>query len=128
MEILQVIDDVSWQVIQSGPGGISQVDGEELDDEKVIVRFTRSAHEAIVLHPDGGVSFAIVLDDVARCSKTLWETSIMYGVSERVWARPFRTVDAPFTIIVASVVRVLHASLGLRVIIPWAASLMYLRF
>jgi hypothetical protein len=52
-------------MIQPGPGRISQVHQEEQDDEGVIVHSTCSTCEAIMLQPDVGVGFAIVLDDVA---------------------------------------------------------------
>jgi hypothetical protein len=52
----------------------------------------------------------------------------VHGISEHLWARPFRTEVASFAIIVASVARVSHALLGLRVIIPWAVVAAYLRF
>jgi hypothetical protein len=58
-------------MIQSGPGGIGQVDGKELDDEEIIICSTHSTPKAVVLQPDAGVSFAVVLDDVARCLKML---------------------------------------------------------
>jgi hypothetical protein len=48
-EIRPAIDDVSWQMIQQGPGGVDQIDGEELDDEKVVVCPTCLARKAIVL-------------------------------------------------------------------------------
>jgi hypothetical protein len=42
-EILPAIDSVSWQMIHPGPGGIGQLDGEELDDEEIMIHSTRSA-------------------------------------------------------------------------------------
>jgi hypothetical protein len=48
-KILPAINDVSWQMIQTGPGKISQVDREELDDEEVIVHYACSACEVVVL-------------------------------------------------------------------------------
>jgi hypothetical protein len=69
LEILPAIDDVSQQMIQSGPGRISQVDQEELDDEEAIVCSACFAREAVILHPNTGVTFDIVLDDVAWRSK-----------------------------------------------------------
>jgi hypothetical protein len=41
-------------MIQPGPSGVGQVDGEELDDEKVIVRPTHLATKPVVLQPDAG--------------------------------------------------------------------------
>jgi hypothetical protein len=115
-------------MIGPGPGRIGQLDGEELDDEEVIIRSAHFAHETIVLQPDVGVSFAIVLDDIVWCSKMLWEMSIMYGASVRIWARPFRNEVASFAIVVASMEWVPCASLGLRIPIPWVAPSTYLRF
>jgi hypothetical protein len=102
-EILPAIDDVSRQMIQPGPGGISQVDWEELDDEEIIVHSTHFACEAIILQQDAGVSFAIVLDDVAWHSKKLWEASIAHDTSKCLWARPFRAEAASFMVIKAPV-------------------------
>jgi hypothetical protein len=96
-------------MIQLDHGGVGHVDREELDDEEVIVWSTHSAHEAVVLQPDSRVSFAIVLDDVAWCSKMLWEMSIAHDASERLWAKPFRTEAASFMIVVGSTVRAPHA-------------------
>jgi hypothetical protein len=56
---------------------------------KRLVHCTRFACEAVILQPDAGVGFAVVLDDVASCSKMLWETSVTNGASNRLWARPF---------------------------------------
>jgi hypothetical protein len=64
LEILPAIDDVSWQMIQPGLGGISQVDQEELDDERVIICSARSTHEVVILQLDTRVGFAIILDKV----------------------------------------------------------------
>jgi hypothetical protein len=54
LEILPAIDDISWQMIQPSPSRVGQVDGEELDDEKVIVRPTHLATKPVVLQPDVG--------------------------------------------------------------------------
>jgi hypothetical protein len=36
-EVLPAIDNISRQMVEPRPGRVSQVDGEELDDEKVII-------------------------------------------------------------------------------------------
>jgi hypothetical protein len=76
------------------------------------------AHEAVVLQPDDGVNFAVILDDVARRSETPREMGIMHGSSERLWARPFRTEVVSLTIIVAPMMWVSCALLGLRIVVP----------
>jgi hypothetical protein len=78
-------------MIQSGSTKISQIDQEELDDEDVIIHATRPAHEAEILQLDTGVSFAVVLDDIAWLSKTHWETSVGHDASKCLRAKPFRT-------------------------------------
>jgi hypothetical protein len=105
-------------MIRPGPDGISQVHWEELDNEKVIVHSARSACEVVVLQPDIGVSFAIVLDGIAQCLKMLWEMSITYDASEHLWARLFRTEVASFVIVAASTPWVSCVMLGLHIIIP----------
>jgi hypothetical protein len=49
LEILPTIDLVFGQVIEPSPGRVSQVNGEELDDEKVAIHPAYPAHEAVVL-------------------------------------------------------------------------------
>jgi hypothetical protein len=62
LEILPTTDRVSGQVIEPSSGYVVQVDGEELDDEEVIVHPTRPTHEAVVLQPYAGIGLAIILD------------------------------------------------------------------
>jgi hypothetical protein len=71
LEILPPIDNVSRQMIQLGPSRVTQVDGEELDDENVIIHPTCLTSKVVVLQPDARVSFTVIPDDVAWHSKTL---------------------------------------------------------
>jgi hypothetical protein len=48
-EVLPAIDNISRQMVEPGPGRVSQVDGEELDDEKVIIGPAHLASKAVVL-------------------------------------------------------------------------------
>jgi hypothetical protein len=52
-------------MVQPGRGGFNQINREELDDKKIIVRSAHPAREVVILQPDAGVGFAIVLGDVA---------------------------------------------------------------
>jgi hypothetical protein len=101
-EILLAIDDVSRQMIQPCPSSVGQIDGEELNDEKVIIHSARLRSKAVVLLPDTGVSFVIILDDAARHSKTLWEASVTHGTSEHLRPGPFKAEAMPFMIVLAS--------------------------
>jgi hypothetical protein len=105
-DILPAIDDVSRQMIQPDPGGIRQVDQEEMDDERVIIRSARVSCEVVILQPDAGVSFAVILDDVAWRMKTLWQTSIAYGTSKRLRAWLFKTESKLFAVVMAPTARV----------------------
>jgi hypothetical protein len=82
LEILPTIDRVSRQVIVPSSGRLSHVDGEELDDEEVIVCPTCPAHEAVVLQPYAGIGLAIILDDVVGVTKTPREARIAYVAPE----------------------------------------------
>jgi hypothetical protein len=94
-------------MIQLSPGGVSQVDGEELDAEMVVVWHAHLASKAVVLQLGAGVSFTVVLDDIARHSEMLWEASVMHSTSERFRPRPFRAEAVSFTIVSTSTARVL---------------------
>jgi hypothetical protein len=63
-EILPTIDCVSRKVIEPSSGRVGQVDGEELEDEEIIICPTRPAREAVVLQPDTRIGLAIILDNV----------------------------------------------------------------
>jgi hypothetical protein len=56
-----------------------------LYDEQVIVCPARPAREVVVLYPNSGVGFVVVLDDVAWRPKMLWEMLIMDVASKRLW-------------------------------------------
>jgi hypothetical protein len=81
-EILPAIDDVSWLMIQPGPGRISQVDWDELDNEEVLIRSAHLARKAVVLQLDSRVSLVIILDDIAWPSKMLWEMGFLHDASK----------------------------------------------
>jgi hypothetical protein len=48
-EVLPAIDNISRQMVEPSPGRVDQVDGEELDDEKVTIGPTHLARKAVVL-------------------------------------------------------------------------------
>jgi hypothetical protein len=54
LEVLPTIDRVSQQVVQLGTSRVSEVNGEELDDEHVIIHPAHPTHEAVVFQPNVG--------------------------------------------------------------------------
>jgi hypothetical protein len=56
------------------------------------------------------------------------ESSVPHSASKRLLARPFRIEVVSFTIVIAPMVWVSHALLGLCVVVPWAVPSVYLRF
>jgi hypothetical protein len=94
-------------MVQPGSGRFSQIDREELDNEQIIVRSSRSTCEVTILQPHARVGFAVVFGDVAQHSKASWEMSVAHGASKHLWSRPFMTEATSFTIIVA------HSDAGL---------------
>jgi hypothetical protein len=88
LEILPTID----RVIKPSLGRISQIDGEELDDEEVIIHPTRPAREAVVAQPDTGIGLAVILDDVVGHTEMPREARIThvadcYAHHDRLCAR-----------------------------------------
>jgi hypothetical protein len=93
-----------------------------LDDEKVIVRPTCPTREAVVLQPNAGVSFAIILDNVVRHMEAPWELCVLHGASECLWPYSFRVEAASLTVIMAPVVWVPHVTLGIARLHPLVRS------
>jgi hypothetical protein len=65
-------------MVQPGSGRFSQIDREELDNEQIIVRSSRSTCEVTILQPHARVGFAVVFGDVAQHSKASWEMSVAH--------------------------------------------------
>jgi hypothetical protein len=94
--------------------------GEELDDEQIVACPAHPAHKAVVLQPNTGVCFVVILDDVAWCLKTLQETCITHVASERLWPHSLRTEVASLPNVTSSTTRVPYVVLGPCVFIPLA--------
>jgi hypothetical protein len=62
---------------------VGVIDGEELDDERVIIRPTRPACEMVVLQPDVGIGLAVIPDDVVGRVEMPREAHITYVAPER---------------------------------------------
>jgi hypothetical protein len=80
LEFLPTIDRVSGQVIERSSERVDQVNGEELDNEEVIVC---PAREAVVLQPNPGIGFAAVLDDIVGHPKMLREACVTHVAPKR---------------------------------------------
>jgi hypothetical protein len=85
-------------VIKPSSRCVDQVNGEELDDEKVIIHLACLAREAIVLQPNAGVVFVIVLYDFVGRLKTLRETRVVYVASKRLRLWLLEAKATPFLI------------------------------
>jgi hypothetical protein len=85
-------------VIKPSFGHVSQVSGEELDDENRIVRPACPTREAVVLQPNTGIGFTIIIDDVVRRSKTLREAHVAHVSPQRLGTQPIRAKVVPFSI------------------------------
>jgi hypothetical protein len=82
LEILPTIDLVSGQLIEPNSKRVGQVDGEELDDEGVIIHPIRPAREAVVLQEDDAIGLAIILDDVVGPTEMPREAYITHVAPE----------------------------------------------
>jgi hypothetical protein len=99
LEILLVINCVSWQVVELSPGHVDEVNGEKLDDEEVVIRPARPTHEAIVFQPNIRVGFAIILDDVVRHLEMFQETRVAHIAPERLGPWPLGAEAMPLSIV-----------------------------
>jgi hypothetical protein len=69
-------------MLQSGPGGVGEEQGEVADDEVVIVRSTQLAGQLIVREPQFRACFPRVLGDGSRGSEPGRERRPSYGPAE----------------------------------------------
>jgi hypothetical protein len=68
-EVTPGVDAARWQVLDPNVHAVGEVEGEVLDDEKLILGSPCQAHHAIVLQPDARVSVPRVLGEVRRQSE-----------------------------------------------------------
>jgi hypothetical protein len=107
-------------MVQPGPGGFSQIDSEELDDEQIIICPSHSTCKAVILHPDAGDGFAVVFGDVARRPKASQKMGVVHSASEYLGTDPFRVEVASLMIVVATVMWVSCMWIGMHAVTPWA--------
>jgi hypothetical protein len=99
LEILLDINRVSHQVVQLGLSHVGQVNGDELDDEEVIIYPACPTRKAVVLQPNVGVCLAVIFDDVVRCAKMFWETCVMHVAPKRLGPWLLRAEATPLLVI-----------------------------
>jgi hypothetical protein len=99
-------------VIEPSSGRVGQVNGEEQDDEEVIILPAYLAHKAIVLQPNVGIGFAVIFDDDIWHPKMFREACVVHVALELLGPWPFGSDAAPFLIVPPVVAWVAHADLG----------------
>jgi hypothetical protein len=99
LEILLAINHVSRQVVQPSSSPIGQVNGEELDDEEVIIHPACPARDVLVLQPNARVCLTILFDNVIRCPKTFWKICVMHVAPECVGPWPLRAEGTPLSVV-----------------------------
>jgi hypothetical protein len=67
---------------QARPYRVDQVNGEELDDEEIIICPTCPARKAVVLQPNAGIGSVVIFDDVVWHPKMFREACIMHVAPE----------------------------------------------
>jgi hypothetical protein len=100
-------------VIKPSSGHVSQVNGDELDDKKVIVHPAYPARKAVVLQPNARIGFTVIPDDVLGRSKMLREAHV---APKRLGPRGAKA--APFLIATLATTRVACIMLGACPCIP----------
>jgi hypothetical protein len=102
-------------VIKPSSGNVSQVNGDELDDKKVIVHPACPARKVVVLQPNARIGFTVIPDDVLGRSKMLREAHV---APECLGPWPRGAKAAPFLIAVLAMTRVACIMLGACPFIP----------
>jgi hypothetical protein len=90
------------QMLQPGPGGVGEEQGEVTDDEVVIVRSTQLAGQPVVRKPQFRPCFPRVLGDGSRGSEPGRERRPSYGPTKGLRTRQFRRGAPILPAIVAS--------------------------
>jgi hypothetical protein len=91
-------------VIEPRSGCIGQVDGEELNDKQVAICPACPACEVVVLYPDTGISFTVILDDIVGHSKTLGEAHVAHVTPKHLGPRPLRNKATSFLVVAPTAV------------------------
>ena len=85
LEICPFTDAVIWEKFEPCSNMFPHIDGEILNDEKVINHPSGSAGEPEIFEPNTGVRLPSVLGDVGGRSKTLWERRFLDAVTKGLW-------------------------------------------
>jgi hypothetical protein len=89
-------------MLQPGPGGVGEEQGEVADDEVVIVRSTQLAGQPVVCEPQFRPCFPRVLSDGSRGSEPGQERRPSYGLAESLWTGWFGRGASILPAVVAS--------------------------
>jgi hypothetical protein len=102
-------------MLQPGPGGVGEEQGEVTDDEVVIVRSTQLAGQPVVRKPQFRPCFPRVLGDGSRGSEPGRERRPSYGPAKGLRTRQFRRGAPILPAVVASPTSGVVASMHLLV-------------
>jgi hypothetical protein len=89
-------------MLQPGPGGVGEEQGEVTDDEVVIVRSTQLAGQPVIRKPQLRSCFPRVLGDGSRGSEPGWERRPSYGPAKGLRTRRFGRGAPIFPTVVVS--------------------------
>jgi hypothetical protein len=117
-QVFPTIDGISWEMVQPGYGGFSQIDREELDDEQINVCLSHSTCEVVILQPDVEVGFAIIFGDVALRLKASQKMGVAHGTSKYLGTGHFWAEAASLAIVVAPAMWDSRAWLGMHIVAP----------
>lgn len=60
------MDGVGWQMLELGPRSLRKVEGEELEDEVVVLDSHHATREAVIFQPCTGIQRPIVHGNICR--------------------------------------------------------------
>ena len=117
LEVRPVTDAVVWEEFKPRPNMFPHVDGEILNDEKVIIHPSGSAGEPKIFEPNTGVCLPSVLGNVGGRSEAQWEWCFPDTPVKGLWSRALRAgtlVIRPATVSGACFTSSLDGLAGIR--------------
>lgn len=82
LEVSPVVDDVARQVLEPCPCPLYEVNGQELDDQGIVLGSFHMAGEAVVFQPNTRVGHPVVFGDVHGCTHPGGELCLSDHVSK----------------------------------------------
>ena len=86
LEIRLVANAVRWEEFEPCSNMLPHADGEELNDEVVIIHYSGLVGESEAFEPYTGICFPGILGDVGGQSEALWKWRFLDATTKGPWS------------------------------------------